>query len=36
MPLKRAVVPLLDDVSDRAVLAGAANTVVLEDGPASR
>ncbi|NUR08564.1 MAG: shikimate dehydrogenase [Nocardioidaceae bacterium] len=32
MPLKRAVLPLLDEVSDRAERAGAANTVVLEDG----
>lgn len=32
MPLKRTVVPLLDVVSDRAVLAGAANTVVLDAG----
>lgn len=32
MPLKRAVVPLLDEVSGRAAQAGAANTVVLEDG----
>ncbi len=32
MPLKRAVVPLLDSMSDPAVLAGAANTVVLADG----
>jgi shikimate dehydrogenase len=32
MPLKRAVVPLLDTVSDRAAQARAANTVVLEDG----
>jgi shikimate dehydrogenase len=32
MPLKRAVVPLLDEVRNRAVEAGAANTVVLEDG----
>ncbi len=30
MPLKRAVLPHLDDVSDRAALAGAANTVVLD------
>ena len=30
MPLKRAVMPLLDEVSDRAVQAGAANTVVLD------
>jgi shikimate dehydrogenase len=30
MPLKRAVVPLLDELSDRAVQAGAANTVVLD------
>jgi shikimate dehydrogenase len=32
MPLKRAVLPLLDEVSETAMLAGAANTVVLEDG----
>jgi shikimate dehydrogenase len=32
MPLKRAVLPLLHEVSDTAALAGAANTVVLEDG----
>jgi shikimate dehydrogenase len=32
MPLKRAVVPLLDDLTDRAAQAGAANTVVLEGG----
>lgn len=32
MPLKRAVMPLLDEVSDVAVRAGAANTVVLADG----
>jgi shikimate dehydrogenase len=32
MPLKRAVVPLLDEVTERAAQAGAANTVVLEDG----
>ncbi len=32
MPLKRSVVPLLDDVSARAAQAGAANTVVLQDG----
>jgi shikimate dehydrogenase len=32
MPLKRAVVPLLDTVSSRAAQAGAANTVVLEQG----
>jgi shikimate dehydrogenase len=32
MPLKRAVVPLLDEVTDRVRAAGAANTVVLEDG----
>lgn len=30
MPLKRAVVPLLDEMGDRAVQAQAANTVVLE------
>src|SRR5688572_28400212 len=32
MPLKRAVVPLLDEVRDRAVEAGAANTVLLGEG----
>ncbi len=32
MPLKRAVVPLLHDMTDRVRMAGAANTVVLEDG----
>lgn len=32
MPLKRAVMPLLDEVSERAAQAGAANTVVLEGG----
>jgi shikimate dehydrogenase len=32
MPLKRTVVPLLDELSGVAALAGAANTVVLEDG----
>jgi shikimate dehydrogenase len=32
MPLKRRVLPLLQGVTDRARLAGAANTVVLEDG----
>lgn len=32
MPLKRAVVPLLDELSDRAVQAQAVNTVVLECG----
>lgn len=32
MPLKRAVVPLLDELSDRALQARAANTVVLEGG----
>jgi shikimate dehydrogenase len=32
MPLKRAVLPLLDDVSERARQAGGANTVVLADG----
>ena len=30
MPLKRAVVPLLDEMSERAVQAAAANTVVLD------
>jgi shikimate dehydrogenase len=30
MPLKRAVLPLLDDVSELAVAVGAANTVVFE------
>lgn len=32
MPLKRAVMPLLDDVSPRAAQAQAANTVILEAG----
>ena len=32
MPLKRAVVPLLDELSERAVQARAANTVVLDRG----
>jgi shikimate dehydrogenase len=32
MPLKRAVVPLLDQMSERAEQARAANTVILEDG----
>ncbi len=32
MPLKRAVLPLLDEVGDGARLAGAANTVVLDRG----
>ena len=32
MPLKRAVMPLLDSVDDEAARAGAANTVVLEGG----
>jgi shikimate dehydrogenase len=32
MPLKRAVVPLLDRLTDRAAQAGAVNTVVLEAG----
>jgi shikimate dehydrogenase len=32
MPLKRAVVPLLDTLSERAAQAGAANTVVLAGG----
>ena len=32
MPLKRAVVPLLDDVSETVSLAGAANTVLLDAG----
>lgn len=32
MPLKRAVVPLLDELSGRAVQAQAANTVILEHG----
>ena len=32
MPLKRAVLPLLDSVSERARQAGGANTVVLADG----
>jgi shikimate dehydrogenase len=32
MPLKRAVLPLLDEVSDTVRETGAANTVVLDDG----
>jgi shikimate dehydrogenase len=32
MPLKRVVVPLLDELTDRAGQAQAANTVILEDG----
>ena len=32
MPLKRSVVPLLDDLSDRAAQAQAVNTVILEGG----
>ena len=32
MPLKREVVGLVDELSERARLAGAANTVVLDDG----
>jgi shikimate dehydrogenase len=32
MPLKRSVLPLLDEVSGRGVEAGAVNTVVLENG----
>jgi len=32
MPLKRTVMPLLDEATDRARLAGAANTVVLSEG----
>ena len=32
MPLKRAVLPLLDDLDDRGRQAGAANTVLLERG----
>ncbi len=32
MPLKRTVVPLLDELSPRAAQAGAANTVLLGDG----
>lgn len=32
MPLKRAVVPLLDELGERASQAGAANTVILEPG----
>ena len=32
MPLKRAVVPLLDEVSARAEQAGAVNTVIVEQG----
>lgn len=34
MPLKRAVLPLLDTVSDLAVAVGGANTVVFEGGAA--
>lgn len=32
MPLKRAVVPLVDELTDRAEVAQAANTVVLDEG----
>jgi shikimate dehydrogenase len=32
MPLKRAVVPLLDDASELVALSGVANTVLLDDG----
>lgn len=32
MPLKRTVLPLLDEVTERAALAGGANTVLLGDG----
>lgn len=32
MPLKRTVVPLLDELSERAAVARAVNTVVLSDG----
>ena len=32
MPLKRAVVPLLDELTDRAAQARAANTVILDKG----
>ncbi len=32
MPLKRSVVPLLDEMTDRAQQAGAANTLVLDAG----
>ena len=32
MPLKRAVLPLLDELDDTARAAGAVNTVLLEDG----
>ena len=32
MPLKRAVVPLVDSLDERAELAGVANTVLLENG----
>ena len=32
MPLKRTVVPLVDELTDRAVQAQAANTVILEAG----
>lgn len=35
MPLKRAVLPLLDRVSELAVEVGGANTVVFEDGRSS-
>lgn len=31
MPLKREVLPLVDDLTDRARLAGAANTLLLQD-----
>jgi shikimate dehydrogenase len=32
MPLKRTVIPLLDEVTDRAAQASAANTLVIDDG----
>ncbi|MCW2795672.1 MAG: shikimate dehydrogenase, partial [Nocardioides sp.] len=32
MPLKREAMPLADNVSERAALVGAANTLVLDDG----
>jgi shikimate dehydrogenase len=32
MPLKRAVLPLLDEMSETTLTAGAANTVLLDDG----
>jgi shikimate dehydrogenase len=36
MPLKREAVPLVDELSERARLAGAANTIVLDDDGRSR